>query len=152
MADIFVGIDVSKAHLDVSVRPSGERRRFAQEDGLAELTEFIGASGAQLVVMEATGGLEAPCAAALATRGVAVAVVNPRQVREFARATGKLAKTDAIDSDVLAHFGEAVKPSPTPLADETTRELQALVSRRAQVVGRSDLAVWPFVHFVHLGV
>lgn len=135
MADIFVGIDVSKAHLDVSVRPGGERRRFSQDDGLAKLTDFIAAAGAQLVVMEATGGLEAPCAAALAARGIAVAVVNPRQVREFAKATGKLAKTDEIDSDVLAHFGEAVKPSPTPLADETTRELEALVSRRAQIVG-----------------
>jgi transposase len=134
VADIFVGIDVSKAHLDVSVRPGGERRRFSQDDGLAELADFVSATGARLVVLEATGGFEAPCAATLAARGLEVAVVNPRQVRDFARATGKLAKTDAIDSDVLAHFGEAVKPTATPLADEMTRELDAMVSRRAQIV------------------
>jgi transposase len=133
--DTFVGIDVSKAGLDVSVRPSGERRQFSQVDGLAELAELVVSVGARLVVMEATGGLEAPCAAAIAARGVAVAVVNPRQVRDFARATGKRAKTDAIDSDVLAFFGEALQPAATKLSDTATRELEEAVSRRAQLVG-----------------
>lgn len=133
--DTFVGIDVSKARLDVSVRPSGERRQFSQVDGLGELAEFVVSVGARLVVMEATGGLEAPCAAAIAAKGVPVAVVNPRQVRDFARATGKRAKTDGIDSDVLAFFGEALQPAPTKLSDVATRELEEAVSRRAQLVG-----------------
>jgi transposase len=134
MEGIVIGIDVSKKFLDLSVRPSGERRRFAQDSGLVELVKFVEETGARLVVMEATGGLQGPCAAALAARGIAVAVVNPRQVRDFARASGKLAKTDAIDSDVLAHFGAAMDPTPTPLPDETTRDLQDAVVRRAQLV------------------
>ncbi len=87
-----------------------------------------------LVVLEATGGLEQPAAVALATSGVAVAIVNPRQVRDFAKATGRLAKTDRIDAAVLAHFAEAVRPEPRPLADEDARELSAIVLRRRQIL------------------
>ena len=87
-----------------------------------------------LVVLEATGGLEQLAAVALATSGVAVAIVNPRQVRDFAKATGRLAKTDRIDATVLAHFAEAVRPEPRPLADEDARELSAIVLRRRQVL------------------
>lgn len=133
MSDVFVGVDVAKAHLDIAVRPSGERQRFSEEK-VAEAALFVKAFGPRLVVMEATGGLEMGLAAALAAEGIEVAIVNPRQVRDFAKSIGRLAKTDGIDSDVLAHFGEAVKPKPTPLADETTRELQSLVTRRHQLV------------------
>jgi transposase len=87
-----------------------------------------------LAVLEATGGLEQPAAAALALAGVPVAIVNPRQVRDFAKATGKLAKTDRIDAAVLAHFAEAVRPEPRPLADEHARELSAVVLRRRQIL------------------
>lgn len=134
MAEVFVGIDVSKEHLDVSVRPSGERRRFSRSTDIFETTVFVKSLGARLVVLEATGGYEASIAAALAADGVPVAVVNPRQVRDFAKATGRLAKTDAIDADAIAHFGEAIGPAVTPMPDEQTRELQALVTRRRQLV------------------
>src|SRR5438067_2951613 len=87
-----------------------------------------------LVIIEATGGLEVPVASTLATAGIAVAIVNPRQVRDFARATGKLAKTDRLDAEVLARFGEAVRPEARPLADEQGQALEALVTRRRQLV------------------
>jgi transposase len=133
MSDVFIGVDVAKAHLDIAVRPSGERKRFSQES-LSEAALFVKAFGPRLVVMEATGGLEMGFAAALAAESIEVAIVNPRQVRDFAKSLGRLAKTDGIDSDVLAHFGEALKPKPTPLPDEATRELQSLVTRRHQLV------------------
>ncbi|MDI1437708.1 IS110 family transposase [Polyangium sorediatum] len=129
----FVGIDVSKDHLDVAVRPTGAARRFAADE-LHTLVGFVQQAGPTLVVMEATGGLETAVAAALAAAGVAVAIVNPRQPRDFAKALGKLAKTDAIDAAVLAHFGEAVRPEPRPLPDAQTRELEALVMRRRQLL------------------
>jgi transposase len=128
----FVGIDVAKAHLDVAIRPTGEAQRFAVER-LEELVAFVAKTKAQLVVMEATGGMEAPIAAALAAASVPVAIVNPRQVRDFAKALGKLAKTDTIDAGVLAHFAEAIRPTPRPLRDEQTQELEALVMRRRQL-------------------
>lgn len=134
MEKVFVGVDVSKAHLDVSVRPSGELRRFSQDDGIPDLVAFVKSTSASLVVMEATGKLEVPVAAALVAAGLSVAIVNPRQARDFAKATGRLAKTDAIDAAMLAHFAEAVNPAPTPLPDEQMRELEALVSRRRQLV------------------
>ena len=131
----FVGIDVSKGHLDVSVRPSSEVFRVANsESGIAELVTKIAAMSPTLIVMEATGGYEAPAAAAIAVSGMALAVVNPRQVRDFAKATGKLAKTDALDAAVLAHFAEVVRPESRPLADEQTQELSAMIARRRQVV------------------
>jgi transposase len=132
----FVGIDVSKDHLDVAVRPSGEAFRAGRDEpGLAHTVARLVAAGPALVVLEATGGYEAPVAAALAAAGVPVAVVNPRQARQFAEATGKLAKTDRLDAHVLAHFAEAVKPEARPLPDADTAALAALVERRRQLVG-----------------
>jgi transposase len=131
----FVGIDVSKALLDVSVRPGGELTRHANDEaGVAELVAKLVGLSPTLVVLEATGGYEAPVVAALALAGLAVAVVNPRQVRDFAKATGTLAKTDAIDAAVLARFAEAVRPEPRPIDDEQTGELTALVTRRRQLI------------------
>jgi transposase len=129
----FIGIDVAKAHLDVAVRPTGVTKQFVAEK-LDELVVFVQQAQPTLVVMEATGGLEAAVAAALVAVGIAVAVVNPRQARDFAKAVGKLAKTDAIDAAVLAHFAEAVRPEPRPLPDAQTRELEALVMRRRQLL------------------
>jgi len=131
----FVGIDVSKAHLDVCVRPGGELFRVANsEAGFAELGAKLSAISPTLTVLEATGGYEAPVVAALALSGICLAVVNPRQVRDFAKATGKLAKTDALDAAVLAHFAEVVRPEPRPLDDEQTSELCAMVTRRRQLI------------------
>jgi transposase len=132
-AESFVGIDISKKHFDVAVRPGGELRRFSAEQVDAAVA-FVAEHRAQLVVLEATGGLEIALAATLATAGLAVAVVNPRQVRDFAKALGKLAKTDALDAHVLAHFAQAVRPEPRALPDEQTRELEALVARRRQLI------------------
>ena len=133
--EAWVGIDVAKAHLDVAVRPADAAWRVPNEPaGLAGLAERLREVGPTLVVLEATGGLEAPVAAALGAAGLPVAVVNPRQVRQFAQATGRLAKTDALDARVLAHFAEAVRPEPRPLPDAATRELGDLVGRRRQLV------------------
>ncbi len=130
-----VGIDVAKAHLDVDVRPTGVTRRFDHtEAGLTALTAFLRPLTPTIVVLEATGGYEADVAAALALAALPVAVVNPRQVRDFARATGRLAKTDALDARVLAHFAEAVQPEPRPLPDAAHQALNALVTRRRQLV------------------
>jgi transposase len=134
----FVGIDVSKARLDVAVRPSGEAWASANDEpGIAALLARLQAvqPAPQLVVLEATGGLERGVVAALALAGLPVAVVNPRQVRDFAKATGRLAKTDALDAGVLAHFAQALQPAPRPLPDAQSQALAALVERRRQLVG-----------------
>ena len=129
----FVGIDVAKAQLDVAIGPNGESFSVANDEtGIKELLRRL--EPADLVIIEATGGLEVPVASALATAGIAVAVVNPRQVRDFARATGQLAKTDALDAQVLARFGEAVKPQVRALRDAQAQALEALVNRRRQLV------------------
>lgn len=134
----WVGIDVAKACVEVAVRQggvSGEQWQSATDaPGLAGLCERLRALGPQGVVLEATGGYEAPVAVALALAGLPVAVVNPRQVRDFAKATGRLAKTDTLDAAVLAHFAEAVRPTPRPLPDAATQALAALVERRRQLV------------------
>jgi transposase len=133
---LFVGIDVAKDKLDVAVRPSAEQWVTPQtEDGISTLVARLGALGPELVVLEATGGYELPVAAALATAGVPVAVVNPRQVREFARGIGQLAKTDALDAAVLARFAAVVHPTPRPLPEAQAQELSALLARRRQVLG-----------------
>jgi transposase len=130
-----VGVDVAKEHLDVHVRPEGERFSVAaDEGGLQELVRQLQRVGPGVVVLEATGGYEVPVAAALAAAGLPVAIVNPRQVRDFARATGRLAKTDALDAETLARFGEAVRPAVRPLPDEQTQVLGELVVRRRQLV------------------
>lgn len=132
---LYVGIDVSKAQLDVAERPSGERAVIPHtEQDIAALVEQLGARRPACVVLEATGGLQAPLASALAIAGISVAVVNPRQVRDFARATGQLAKTDAIDAQILARFAEAVRPAPRPLPDEATQAFSALLTRRRQLI------------------
>src|SRR5215218_2473653 len=131
----FVGIDVAKHRLDVHVRPSGESFASDHDDGsVAELVERLSALGPALTVLEATGGLEVRLAAALAAAGLPVAIVDPRQVRAFARATGRLAKTDRLDAAVIARFAEAVRPPARPLPDEATRHLGALVARRRQLL------------------
>lgn len=131
----FVGIDVCKDRLDVAVRPGGETWSVAYDSAaLAELTSRLQAFSPVLVVLEATGALEDHLVAALVTAGLPVAVVNPRQVRDFARSVGKLAKTDRLDAAVLSRFAEAVRPVPRPVPDSPTRELEALVARRRQLV------------------
>jgi transposase len=131
----YVGIDVSKDQLDIAVRPTGETWSMPNDaSGITEVVQRVAQLHPKLVVLEATGGLQMPVAAALASAGLPLAMVNPRQVRDFARATGKLAKTDQLDAQVLAHFAEAVRPTPYPLPDAQTQELTALLTRRHQVV------------------
>jgi len=133
--DIYVGVDVAKACLDVAVLPSGERQRFAHDDaGLAAFLQWMRRVTPALVVLEATGGYETDVATALALADLSVAVVNPRQVRDFARALGYLAKTDAIDALVLARFADRVRPEPRALPDPAQRALAAGVARRRQLV------------------
>jgi len=132
---MYVGIDVAKDRLDVHVRPSAEAFAVARDgEGLAQLTARLDALAPRLVVLEATGGFEVTVAAALAAARLPLAVVNPRQIRDFARATGKLAKTDALDAAAIAHFAEAVRPEPRPVADRQAWALGELVARRRQVV------------------
>lgn len=131
----WVGIDVSKAELEVAIHPGNDHWKFPYtEQGIERVVERIRAVGPKLIVMEATGGIEVPVVGALVAVALPVVVVNPRQVRDFARATGILAKTDAIDAFVLARFGEAVKPMVRPLPDEFEQELKALMSRRRQLI------------------
>ena len=131
----YVGIDVSKAHLDVAVIPLGEVWRATNDEGgIIELTERLVVHTPALVVLEATGGYELPLAAALGAAGLPVAVVNPRQVRDFAKATGKLAKTDVLDAQLLAHFAQRVQPTPHPLPETQIQEMAALLARRRQVM------------------
>jgi transposase len=128
-------IDVSKARLDVAVRPGGAAWQAGNDaPGIAALVERVTALAPACVVLEATGGLERGASAALAAAGLPVAVVNPRQVRDFAKATGRLAKTDALDAAVLAHFAEAVRPAVRPLPDAAAQALAELVTRRQQLV------------------
>jgi transposase len=134
-AATFVGIDVAKHRLDLHLRPAGESFTVDHsEEEVTALVERLVALAPTLIVLEATGGLEVRLAAALAAAGLPVAVVNPRQVRAFARATGRLAKTDSLDAAAIAHFAEAVRPTVRRLADEATRHLQALVARRRQLL------------------
>ena len=132
---VFVGIDVSKHHLDVAVRPTNERSTVTNDTaGIPELVESLAKRKPTLIVLEATGGLETAVTAALAARGLAVAVVNPRQARDFAKSMGKLAKTDKIDAVVLARFAEAIRPEPRQLPDEQAQLLQATLVRRRQLI------------------
>ena len=140
MSLLFVGIDVSKATLDVATSDGRAWRVANAPDAIDALVEQL--AGATLVVLEATGRYEAPCAAALAVAAVPVAVVNPRQARDFAKATGRFApprrggrETDALDAALLARFAEAVRPEPRPLPDAASAALAALVARRRQLVG-----------------
>lgn len=133
--ELFAGVDVSKKRLDMAIRPTGEVLSVENDEtGIAELVRALTGESVGLVVLEATGGLEASLASALALAGLAVAVVNPRQVRDFARATGKLAKTDAIDAAVIAHFAEAIRPEPRKLPAEDATLLSGIVARRRQLI------------------
>ena len=135
MDAIFVGIDVSKDRLDVAVQPIGEGFSVSRTGaGIAELAERLKAMSPKVVAVEATGGFETVVAAGLAGVNLPVVVVNPAQVRAFANALGKRAKTDPIDAAVIAHFAEATKPQVRQLPDETTQMLAGLVARRRQIV------------------
>lgn len=132
--DCFIGLDVSKDTVEVAVRPTEERKTFAnQEDGLSLLIDFVKPLSPRLIVLEATGGLEKAAVCALAVARLPVVVVNPRQVRDFAKAKGILAKTDQIDAGVIAQFGEAIRPEIRPLKTEEAQKLDALLSRRRQI-------------------
>jgi transposase len=132
---VFVGVDVSKARLDVALTNSDKSWSVTNaSDGIAQLVERLRELGPALVVMEATGGFEVPAAAALAAAEISIVIANPRQVRDFAKATGQLAKTDAIDAHILALFAERVRPQVRPLPDEDARVLDAIVGRRRQVI------------------
>ena len=135
IASRFVGIDVSKAYLDVASRPDGQEFRLPNTpEGIATLVERLKAVPPALIVMEATGGLERAAAVALVAAGLPVRVIEPSRARHFARSLGQFSKTDAIDARVLAHFAESVKPEARALPDEATRQLQALLDRRRQLV------------------
>ncbi len=131
----MVGIDVAKATVDVAVRPSGEQRSAPNDgDGIAALVDGLGTLAPTIIVVEATGGYEAASVGELGVAGLPVAAVNPRQVRAFATAAGYLAKTDRLDAQVLAHFAEALRPTPRPVPDAQAQELAALLERRRQIV------------------
>jgi transposase len=131
----FVGIDVSKDQLDMACRPEHTRWRVANDStGIAQCLAQLRQLKPALIVLEATGGWQYALVAALAVSKLPFAVVNPRQIRDFAKATGQLAKTDALDAGVIAHFAEAVRPTPRPLPDEMTQQLDALLQRRRQLL------------------
>jgi transposase len=132
---LFIGIDVSKAKLDAALRPGNESFSVADNPcGIAVLIKQLKKLSVSRIMLEASGGYEIAAAGELAAAGLPVAVVSPCQVRDFARATGRLAKTDAIDARVLAHFAELIQPHLRPLPDAQSRELMALVARRRQVI------------------
>ena len=133
-ASVFAGIDVSKAQLDIALRPEGRFTVTNDEAGIATVVERLRGTPPIVVVVEATGKLEVPLASALAAAQVPVAVVNPRQVRDFAKASGWLAKTDLLDAQILARFAEVMRPEPRPLADEQTQALAAILARRRQLI------------------
>ena len=132
---VLLALMLRSNELETAVRPTGERWTTPyRESEMAELVSQIQKLAPTLIVLEATGGFEIPIAAALAAAGLPVAVVNPRQVRDFAKANGQLAKTDALDAAVLAHFADAIRPVPRPLPDAEAQRLTALVTRRRQVI------------------
>ena len=134
-AAMFIGIDVAKAELVIAARPNGECWTVANDErGVKTLLDRLTTDKPELIVLEATGGYELLGVAALAAAALPVVVVNPRQVRDFARSTGQLAKTDGIDAEVLALFAERVRPAVRPIADDAARELDALLARRRQLL------------------
>jgi transposase len=133
--ELFIGIDICKDRLDVADDSESSPWSVANDDsGISSLVDRLKALQPALIVMEATGGLETLLYAALTTAGLPAVVMNPRQVRDFAKAMGTLAKTDALDARVLAHFGAAIQPAVRPMKDDTTQELTALVTRRRQLL------------------
>jgi transposase len=135
VVEVFVGIDVSEATLDVARLPEEKSWLYSNEEGsIAELVERLQEIEPALIVLEATGGVETALLGALVAANLPAVAVNPRQARDFARATGRLAKTDKIDARVLAEFARAVRPEPRPLPDEASQELKDLVTRRRQLI------------------
>lgn len=135
MKQYFIGIDVSKDRLDVAILPDDKQWSVANnETEILELVERLGQLSPSLIVLEATGGLETLAAASFGVANLPVAVINPRQARDFAKAIGKLAKTDLIDAGVLALFAERIRPEPRPLRDQDLQELTHLLTRRSQLV------------------
>jgi transposase len=151
-ASVFVGIDVSKAFLDIALRPSGERWQVENNvEGIAVLVAKLQSFAPVSIVLEATGGYETAVVISMSLVKLPVAVVNPRQARDFAKSTGRLAKTDKIDASMLAHFGEAVRPEHRVMPDEQTRQLQAALTRRRQIVEMAA-AEKNRLHMAHLSV
>ena len=133
LSQMFVGIDVAKAQLDIALRPTGERWAVPNDEpGITALVGRLQAVQPTLIVLEATGGSHRAVVAALAAAALPLVVVNPRQVRDFAKATGQLATTDTLDARAVAHFAEAVRPALRPLPDAQTEELRARLARRRQ--------------------
>lgn len=131
----FIGIDVSQSKLDVNVLPAEQSEQFANsEAGVAQLLKFVKANDPALIVLESTGGLETLAVSMLSVKHYPVVVVNARHIRDFAKATGKLAKTDKIDAALIAEFGRTIRPEVRPLKDEQTHLLTALNARRRQIV------------------
>lgn len=136
MSQYFIGIDVSKDQLDVAVRPSGEKAQFGNhDDGIDQLIQKIEPLRPTLIVLEATGSYHRLLLSRLVAGGLPTIAINPRQARDFARAMGRLAKTDAIDADVLSEFGEKIRPELRFITDEATQQLEAACTRRRQLVG-----------------
>jgi transposase len=132
---IFVGIDVANAHLDMALHPTGTRGTVANDErGMADLVPQLQEGRPTLMVLEAPGGLQRTVVAALTAAALPVVVVNPRQARDFAKATGQVAKTDALDARALAHFAEAIRPEPRPVPDAQMEERRALLARRRQLI------------------
>lgn len=132
---VFVGIDVAKAPLDIALRPIGTRWTVSNDDtGIADLVTRLQGIGPQLIVLEATGGFQRAAVAALAAAALPVVVVNARQARDFAKAIGQVAQTDALDARALAHVAEAIRPTPRPVPDAQPEELRALLARRRQLI------------------
>jgi len=133
--EVFAGIDVSKKTLDVAIHPSGEQWTFSNDDsGIKDIVRRLRKLTPALVVVEPTGGFQNQLVAALVASSMPVVVVNPRHIRNFARATGRLAKTDAIDAKIMASFAATVRPEPRPLPDAQAQELSAILARRRQVM------------------
>jgi transposase len=134
-SEAYVGVDVSKDQLDVKALPCNETRQFSNDDpGIKKLVTFVRKIDPQLIVFESTGGLEMAAVSSLIENHLPVVVVNPRQVRDFAKATGRLAKTDSIDTDTIARFARDIRPEVRPIKDEHTQLLSALNARRRQIV------------------
>lgn len=133
--NIFVGIDVAKDQIDVCLQPADIYRTFPNgKKGFDELQKLLAHQQIALAVMESTGGLEIPVAVSLSCAGIPIAIVNPRQVRDFAKASGRLAKTDRLDAATLAQFGAAIRPAAQPLRSEEHRALAAIMTRRVQII------------------
>ena len=134
-SEAYVGVDVSKDLLDVKVLPSNEVQQFSNDDaGIRKLIKFFKKIDPVLIVFESTGGLEMPAVSSLIENHLPAVIINPRQVRDFAKATGRLAKTDSIDADTIARFARDIRPEIRPIKDEYTQLLSALNARRRQIV------------------